>query len=401
MVAGIYRSSKRTSLPAVTAGGTAIELRASQRGAFEALRDVQFGILNAPTGWGKSLVLCALAGSDLLGNPNRKVVVCIPQKIIAKGFIGANRIMLPGRRLINWDVRHNLCAELTEKVDHLLAFLMKPTLPSLLERVIVTTHSNFARACQKLTADEFQEAFRNTSIVFDEAHHIQAGDDTGNQLGEVVKRIVDGEVESTRLLLATAFFFRGDKLSILEDRQLDRFFRHSIPFEDHWSSLQHLSCYRYDFVAYLGTVWQPLETLLATSQEATILYCPPEGHRLLLGKPKENFTRRILRLVKKHYGADLWVPGCKPTSKVILDLVDNQNRTEKIKFAIEHGDKIAAILTVGMFREGADWIQAKRIIDLIPTSSDQDRNQRFGRLIRDCQWALKTSHRKALQNQPL
>ena len=122
--------------------------------------------------------------------------------------------------------------------------------------------------------------------MFDEAHHIQAGDDTGNQLGEVVKRIVDGEVESTRLLLATAFFFRGDKLSILEDRQLDRFFRHSIPFEDHWSSLQHLSCYRYDFVAYLGTVWQPLETLLATSQEATILYCPPEGHRLLLGKPR-------------------------------------------------------------------------------------------------------------------
>jgi hypothetical protein len=50
---------------------------------------------------------------------------------------------------------------------------------------------------------------------------------------------------------------------------------------------------------------------------------------------------------------------------------------------MKHGDKIAAILSVGMFREGADWIQAQRVIDLIPSGSDQDRNQRFGRLIRD------------------
>lgn len=72
-----------------------------------------------------------------------------------------------------------------------------------------------------------------------------------------------------------------------------------------------------------------------------------------------------------------WKPGAaiSPTA--------SGDRTEKIQYAMTHGDNIDVILTVGLFREGADWIQAQRVIDLIPTGSDQDRNQRFGRIIRD------------------
>ena len=36
-----------------------------------------------------------------------------------------------------------------------------------------------------------------------------------------------------------------------------------------------------------------------------------------------------------------------------------------------------------MFKEGADWPPAARAIDLVPSGSDQDRLQRFGRLTRD------------------
>ncbi len=47
------------------------------------------------------------------------------------------------------------------------------------------------------------------------------------------------------------------------------------------------------------------------------------------------------------------------------------------------GHRISTILTVGMLKEGADWVQASRCLDLIPGGSDQERNQKFGLLVRD------------------
>jgi hypothetical protein len=44
---------------------------------------------------------------------------------------------------------------------------------------------------------------------------------------------------------------------------------------------------------------------------------------------------------------------------------------------------VGVVIAVGLLREGADWVQAARVLDLNPSGSDQDRNQRFGRLIRD------------------
>jgi hypothetical protein len=230
---------------------------------------------------------------------------------------------------------------------------------------------------------ESATAIRNTIFAFDEAHHIQAADEAANQLGEVVSFILRSGDPTVRILLATAFFFRGDRLSILPEEHFSRFCRLSIPFDRYWNSLKHLETYQYDFVAYKGSIWPELERLLAHSQEPTIIYCPPEGHRLLLGTPKRSFTNRALSLIEKCYDAELWRPGVTPSKPVVLNLVDTNHRAEKVQFAMKHGDKIAVILSVGMFREGADWIQAQRVIDLIPSGSDQDRNQRFGRLIRD------------------
>ena len=367
----------------------AIELRPSQQGAFEALRATSFAILNAPTGWGKSLVLCALAGDELLASPNRKVVICIPQNVIAKGFIRTAQVKLPGGAILNWDVTHNLCSDKMagEKVDFLADFLVSPAAgDSINKRVVICTHVGLTAAFAKLGEEPFRHAICNTTFFVDEAHHLQASDESCNQLGGVISHVLDSGEPTVRVLLATAFFFRGDKLSILNDDHLGRFERHTVPFDTYWRTLEHLETYEYNFVTYKGTVWTPLEKLLEYSQVPTIVYCPPLGHRLLLGKHKDCFAERVLRLIKKHYGARLWRPGLQAAvqNNVVLDLVDTSFRAEKVQFAMNHGDRIAAILTVGMFREGADWVQAARVIDLIPSGSDQDRNQRFGRLIRDC-----------------
>ena len=303
----------------------------------------------------------------------------------SKGFINNVRLSIPESQVIDWSVRHNLCQPLTEKLRYLRDWLLAPADKSLDDRVVVTTHRNFAFAFEALTPREREQAFQKTTVFIDEAHHIQASDEGFNQLGRAIDYVLTSHADTTRVYFATAYFFRGDRLPILHDNHLCRFYKHTIPFDEYWRNLRHLQSYRYDFVAFKGTVWKEVEALLAQSQEPTLIFCPPEGHRLLFGKSKADFVSRLIRILRRHYkGCVLWKPGFMPRKRrVILNLVDAENRPEKVAFAMNHGDKLAAILTVGMFREGADWIQAQRAIDLVPTGSDQDRNQRFGRLVRD------------------
>ena len=85
---------------------------------------------------------------------------------------------------------------------------------------------------------------------------------------------------------------------------------------------------------------------------------------------------------------------------MIVDLTEPAHRPEKIAFVMENGEDVQAILAVGMFKEGADWVQASRVIDLVPSGSDQDRNQRFGRLIRDSEGKSHISYYSFFPYQP-
>ena len=366
-----------------TRSNTQLVLEPSQCKAFQRLRGMRWGILIAPTGWGKSLLLSSLAGADLLHDPLRKVVICVPQRIISKGFVSTRQIVLGDGTILNWQVNRNFCQATMGKVAALRQFLLSPASGAPPSRIVVTTHKGLAAAFQPLSEEDRTKAILHTTFFFDEAHHVQADEEITNRLGEIVEFLLSSKEGSVRAYLATAFFFRGDRLPIITDEQARRFERHVIPFDEYWSSLRYLEGYRYDFVIYEKTVWEPMDALLSKSQEPTILYCPPEGHDLLFGASKAEFVERVLGLIRQHYKVDLWTSGCEPVEKVILDLVDPNDREEKVQFAMNHGDKIAVVLTVGMFREGADWEQAERVIDLIPSGSDQDRNQRFGRLFRD------------------
>lgn len=363
-----------------------LRLRPGQTRAFDDLHDERLAILNGPTGWGKSLLLVGLAGKDLLDNPERKAIVVIPQCIISKGFVTSLDLELPDGRALEWRIRNNLCVRADQKVEQLRRFILSPAGRSLAERVVVTTNMGFVAAYQTLEADQLVRAFQDTTLILDEAHHIQASDESFNLLGGAVNVLLSANDPSVRMVLSTAYFFRGDRLPIIPESHLQSFVRHHVPFDEHWAQLRYLESYRYDFVAFKGTVWSELESLLRHSQEPTIIYCPPNGHKLHLGKNKDRFVRRVISQVKKHYpDTVVWQPNVEDFKgkRVILDLVDRECRAEKVQFAMRHGDQIAAIITVGMFKEGADWVQASRAIDLVPTGSDQDRNQRFGRLIRD------------------
>ena len=83
-------------------------LRDYQQAAYDTANGRSRVIVNMPTGWGKSFLLCALAASDLR-DPCRKVVICVPQRIIAKGFGERKHILLPDGAEVDWSVPRNLC----------------------------------------------------------------------------------------------------------------------------------------------------------------------------------------------------------------------------------------------------------------------------------------------------
>lgn len=359
-------------------------LRPDQEIAFGVLANRRCSIANMPTGWGKSFLLCCIAALDLL-KKRRKVIICVPQCIIAKGFAEEKQIDLPGVGCVNWSVPKNLCDPTNEKVGQLVEFIRNPASGGPSQRIVLCTHMSLSHAFQQLSDAELATCFLHTTLFIDEAHHVQSSEEGMNQLGRIIEFLLGRNDRSTRLVLATAYFFRGDHLPIIDDKHLVKFRRHHVPFDDYWNSLRHVKTYSYEFVIYKGTVFRDLDLILAGESVPTIVYCPPEGHRMLLGKTKSRFVSRVRRLCLKHCSAELWRPGIAydRKTKVVVDFVDESDRAEKVKFVSQNGDRVAVVLTVGMFREGADWVEAARIIDLVPTGSVQDRMQRFGRLVRD------------------
>jgi hypothetical protein len=358
-----------------------LKLRPHQLDGFNRLENEQFGIMNCPTGSGKSCLINALCAQDLETQPQRKVIIAVPQKSIAKGF-KKEMLIDVGSHFVKWQAPMNLCVDsrtnkegqTTEKVRRLLDFVTNEGEDN---GACLVTHHALALAAIEL--EKLSSA--NITLVIDEAHHIQSNDQTANLVGHLVRSWLQQAEPTAKFLFSTAYFFRGDKLSIIPDKFYEQFVRYHLPFDEYWNQLKYLKTYNYDFVCYQDTVWTPVENLLSKSSEPTIIYCPYEGHRLLLGETKTAFVSKLLKLACRHFNCREWEPDQQ--GKCIINLVPLHDRDKKVAFVEEHGDQVAAIITVDMFKEGSDWLQAQRIIDLLPSDSDQDRLQRFGRLIRD------------------
>lgn len=179
------------------------KFRPDQTTAFRAVHGKSRVILNTPTGWGKGFLLCGLSAADLL-LPGRKVILCIPQRVIAKGFKADKRIELPDGRVVPWSLPRNLCEPSPEKVAQLLDFIRSPDRTAPEERVVLATHLPLAFAFEKLGDDDIARLFRHTTLVIDEAHHVQASEHGRNALGHAVVTLLDLNDPTTRLVLATA-----------------------------------------------------------------------------------------------------------------------------------------------------------------------------------------------------
>lgn len=364
---------------------TTWKLRDYQRSTFEESKRKDRLIVNTPTGWGKSFLMTALAVDDIQQQQHRRILISVPQRVIAKGFSKSKRIELPDGSVLEWPTPRNLCAKTTAKVAELAAFIKGEGIPE--SNVVVTTHMTLSYALQPLSDEEVLKGMRQVTMILDESHHVMTSEFGTNALGRQVSRLLELSPDELKVWMATAYFFRGDHMPIISDAHLTEFERVHVPFDEYWRTLKHIKSYSYDFVTFKGVMFDEIETVFSANPTTpTIIYCPPEGHRLLLGKTKRELVERLKASVTKCMDGTAWAgyQESQNHSRLVIDLVDTSVRDEKLRFISEHGEKVAAILTVAMFREGADWVQAGRIIDLIPTGSDQDRLQRFGRLVRDC-----------------
>jgi hypothetical protein len=264
-------------------------------------------IVTQPPGSGKSTLVKFVHAFDLINNPNRKLVIAVPQTVIAKTF---RRVVLKydsGNEL-EWDVGYDLCGEIQQsKISEIVRFLKMQTYPKgLHERVLICSHAALAIAYDRVRQDDIREIIKNTTFVLDEAHHVLSAEATNvevqNRLGEFCDDFLKIDEPSAKLWFPTATFFRGDRLSIIKGKDSKKFKTHYLPLDQHWrENIKYITSYSFDFLVYKGDPWDEFRFVLRKGKRKTIVYAPA-SNRSLAGGCKYAFTERVKEIVKGELG---------------------------------------------------------------------------------------------------
>jgi superfamily II DNA or RNA helicase len=322
-------------------------------------REKPFVVVNWPTGSGKTKYLQIQALLNISRQHKHKVVVAVPQHLIAQSFRQAEIFEIDG-------VRYEWQGDLT---DNLKRFLLEEPVASL--GCIVTTHQALIRAYTEL-GDRFN--ITNGTLVVDECHHLNLGDDEFNRLSEVLDHVLKHRTDQTKILLASATFSRGDSLPIISDEYRGLFEISTVSFSEYWSTLRHLREYSYNYIFYdTDELPQVLLRLLQRQDSKTLIYIPPENSNRLGVYQK----KQIIELCE----TCAVEAGLDPEQIIDLTVASKTRRMTAIK-ELTSSD-IRLVLACGMFKEGADWPAANTIIDFAPSFSNTERRQKFGRATRD------------------
>ena len=357
------------------------ELRGSQVRAFKALKDKQRVILQAPTGWGKSLVIASLVLCKLLRNQDLRCIIAVPQTLIARGFVRDWKLRIAGR-LVDWVVQHNLChRQATDTVANLIRFL-RGGHTSLGDRILLCTHATLAQAYKRLKERRQLALLRDVVLWIDEGHHaknaqiIDRNDTVSNGIGAMVTYCV---THGNHVGLATATYERGDMRHILPDKMLATFTHVEIPYDLYFKEVQPVESFEFNIVA--GDTLRALDSVFKTIRP-TILYLAKRNSRYA-GRCKYLEVKQIVRRLGKR----LKVPVCRDGELIrvgnlkVLDLVTEKGRDAR-KAYLDNGGKVDIIIALDTCKEGFDWPEAERSIILGERHSVPEMIQMIGRLFR-------------------
>jgi superfamily II DNA or RNA helicase len=381
-----------------------IKLRTSQEAAYIQMADERFCLLNKPTGSGKSIDIQLHVLARLIRRPELKVLIVVPQLTISSSFDDHNEIEYPAiapydKGVYTWTPPENLCKlpNIDSSSKRIIEFLgEEPSNREGMEysKILVTTHASLVKAFQR-----DKGAFKNVLLAVDEAHHIQFSDsdpdfESQNKMGEVVSALLDEE--SNEMFLATATFYRGDKLAIIPSSHIDKFSRFNLPYDDFFrDECRYIERFSYQFAHYNSNHQQALDDIFRDGVPNFIGYVPHVGSTASLGgkhKDVQAYYRAIAqcpdpKVVSHADGSVSVFRGSQEYRGV--DLVDETDREQKktrfINEAHQHedGSKLDFIIALNMFKEGANWRWATDCVIIGYKSSLTDLMQSLGRLFRD------------------
>lgn len=369
--------------------------RGWQEEAFTLLKDVPLGLLNAPTGSGKSLICQALAIHRLkLG---RKVIITVPYISIGEGF-KFRKIFVPGHGDSVFSAHLQIGDD--DVVDGIISFLKRsPKLDK--ERTVVCTHSSLRRAFKQAKELGILDQFKDVDVFIDEAHHsefITSRNSDGevkseqNSLGAIVNHYI--EHSPGHLTLITATFMRSDSNSVVSEESLNKFVPYVRHFDEHLESLQNLRNVNIRFVS--GDPWDCYRSLMEenipSEKYKTTTYIPRPG-KLLREQSKKGklgvvdkcqkiingfgFKGRHLDLVDPDNGRD-------ENFSEFLNQITSETKSLNAGTRQIKSPTPDSVFAMNMLGEGSDWPNLRRSILTAPRSSMNEMVQLIGRLLRDC-----------------
>lgn len=373
-------------------------LRSWQEKAFHCLKSADHSIINAPMGSGKTWLMCLLSAYRMQKNKNLRTLIAVPQTIIGDGFSEA-QLLMPDNSELRWFAQHNLCQESPTEgtIQYVIDWLQRPQ-AFFQDKILVCTHATIVAVYKRLKDTKQLKLFHDLICWIDEAHHLKNAEVEGfedaivsNGIGEFATYLLRYG-KNVHLGLATASFFRGDRLNLLTPTMRDKFTRFDLPHDEYMESMQYLKSFSFDFLL-CGPDYLKAINKITKDKHKDIIYIPHPISRHSTGDKYAEVEQIIECYQKTNKGKEtdldngLTVLRKKSGEFKILDLVDEDRRKEKKSYVcgVKNPEDLDAIIALGMFKEGANWIWADRSIIVGPRASLVDVIQMVGRLLRDAE----------------
>lgn len=371
-------------------------LRPWQNNCHNQLTNKRLRIINAPTGSGKSHMMTCFSAEDQYDNPKLRTIIAVPQTVIAAGFKD-QKVLLPNGKKFHWIAGNDLCNDnpTSGTTKALIRFIEGPN-GTYSDRIALCTHATLLAVYKALKKSDRLHILKNLNVWLDEAHHLMNMDLEGvpdatlsNGIGEAIAQLL--KIKSNNVGLSTASFFRGDRCSLLTEKQEGDFTRFNLPYDEYLKTMRNMKSFSVNFV--LSVDWiEAISEVVAEKRCKDIVYLPSRLSTSATDDKHEE-VHLITECYRKLHGGDrrdigsLVAVGSRETPFTILDLVDEDCRKEKKEFINSlkkrPSEDLDAIIALGMFKEGADWVHANRGIVIGARKSLVEMLQIIGRFFRD------------------
>lgn len=355
-------------------------MREMQAQAFES-KNSKYLLVKAPPASGKSRALMFIALDKLKNQGLKKIIVCVPQKMIGSSF--KNTDLKSNGFFENWKLedKYNLCTpgiETSEsKVKSFHNFLNDSN-----SDILLCTHATFRFACENLEKNIFDK----TILAIDEFHHVSS--EEGNKLGEILRQIMNKS--SAHIVAMTGSYFRGDSVAVLDPEYESKFKKVIYNYYQQLNGYTYLKSLGLGFHFYQGKYTSAINEVLDTNKK-TIVHIPhPNSNEATKSKIDEvGFIIDAIGDIIKQDEETGVIHVKQKDGKIlkIADLVEpeltNIGKISSYLQNMKSVDDIDIIIALNRAQEGFDWPWCEHALTVSVRGSLTQIIQIIGRCTRD------------------